>query len=84
MAKPDPTIALEADPSDPDDFDVSEDALEQALADRRERRKLRGPQKAPTKTPVSIRIDTDLVERLRATGPGWQGRVNEALRKAFG
>lgn len=42
----------------------------------------RGLQKAPVKQAVSIRLDADLVERLRATGAGWQGRVNEILRRA--
>ncbi len=40
----------------------------------------RGPQKAPRKIPVSIRLSTDVVEALRATGNGWQGRADEALR----
>jgi uncharacterized protein (DUF4415 family) len=31
---------------------------------------------------ISVRLDRDLVERLRATGPGWQARINETLRKA--
>lgn len=44
----------------------------------------RGPQKTPTKRLVSLRLDPEVVERFRATGPGWQGRVNEALRKAVG
>lgn len=39
----------------------------------------RGPIR--TKTPVSIRLDDDLLSRLRASGPGWQARVNDALRK---
>jgi len=38
----------------------------------------RGP--AKTKEAISIRLDIDLVERLRASGPGWQSRVNDALR----
>ena len=42
----------------------------------------RGPQKAPTKTQVTLRLDKDVVERFRATGAGWQSRINEALRKA--
>ena len=29
---------------------------------------------------VSIRLDPDLLDALRATGPGWQTRVNDALR----
>jgi uncharacterized protein (DUF4415 family) len=40
----------------------------------------RGPQKAPTKELISIRVDRDVVAAYRATGPGWQVRVNEALR----
>jgi len=31
---------------------------------------------------ISIRLDKDLLDKLRATGPGWQSRINEALRKA--
>jgi uncharacterized protein (DUF4415 family) len=42
----------------------------------------RGPQKAPTKQQVTLRLDHDVVERFRATGAGWQKRINEALRKA--
>src|SRR6185437_140819 len=40
----------------------------------------RGPQKAPTKELISLRMDRDLVAAYRATGPGWQTRVNEVLR----
>lgn len=40
----------------------------------------RGPQKAPTKRLVSLRLDPDIVERFRATGPGWQSRINDTLR----
>ena|ERR1700693_4308507 len=42
----------------------------------------RGPQKAPTKRLISLRLDADLVERFRSTGPGWQRLINEALRDA--
>ena len=34
------------------------------------------------KQAVSIRLDTDVLEKFRATGPGWQSRINEALRRA--
>ncbi|MBW7850890.1 MAG: BrnA antitoxin family protein [Rhodospirillales bacterium] len=44
----------------------------------------RGPQRAPTKQLVSLRLDPEVVEHFRATGPGWQRRMNEALRKAAG
>jgi uncharacterized protein (DUF4415 family) len=42
----------------------------------------RGPQKSPTKQQVTLRLDRDVVERFRATGEGWQSRINAALRKA--
>ena len=40
----------------------------------------RGPQKAPTKELISLRVDRDVVEAYRASGRGWQTRANEALR----
>lgn len=40
----------------------------------------RGPQKAPKMVPVSIRLSYDVVERLRASGSGWQRRADSALR----
>jgi len=40
----------------------------------------RGPQKAPPKVPISIRLSPDVAEGLRATGEGWQSRADEALR----
>jgi uncharacterized protein (DUF4415 family) len=33
---------------------------------------------------VSLRIDQDVLEYFRERGPGWQDRINEALRKAAG
>ncbi len=40
------------------------------------------PKKAVTKEAVNIRLDPDVLAHFRATGPGWQTRVNEALRRA--
>lgn len=42
----------------------------------------RGPQKAPTKTSVTLRLDPDVLAKFKATGRGWQSRMNEALRRA--
>jgi uncharacterized protein (DUF4415 family) len=33
---------------------------------------------------VSLRLDQDVLEHFRADGPGWQDRINQALRKAAG
>lgn len=40
----------------------------------------RGPQKAPTKQLISLRVDRDVADALRASGQGWQTRANGALR----
>lgn len=36
------------------------------------------------KRQVTLRLDGDLLDRLRATGPGWQSRINDILRRAVG
>jgi uncharacterized protein (DUF4415 family) len=36
------------------------------------------------KEQVSLRIDQDVLEYFQQGGPGWQDRINEALRKAAG
>ncbi|WP_147081261.1 BrnA antitoxin family protein [Methylobacterium haplocladii] len=33
---------------------------------------------------VTLRIDRDVLEHFQADGPGWQDRLNAALRKAAG
>ena len=43
-------------------------------------RQFRGPNKKPAKEQVAIRLDQELVSALRASGPGWQTRVNAALK----
>ena len=34
------------------------------------------------KQALKLRIDPDVVEYFRATGPGWQTRINDTLRRA--
>lgn len=38
------------------------------------------PRSDNPKRSIAIRLDSDVLERLRATGPGWQTRINEVLR----
>lgn len=45
-------------------------------------RKWRGPNKAPTKKLVSLRLSPEVIQHFKATGPGWQSRIDETLRKA--
>jgi uncharacterized protein (DUF4415 family) len=40
------------------------------------------PKSAAPKEPIAIRLDPDVLAHYRATGPGWQSRINAALRKA--
>lgn len=40
------------------------------------------PKKEHTKQHVSLRLDPDVISSFKAGGPGWQARINEALRKA--
>jgi uncharacterized protein (DUF4415 family) len=40
----------------------------------------RGPQKLPVKERISIRLSRDVADYFRATGDGWQTRIDEALR----
>jgi uncharacterized protein (DUF4415 family) len=46
-------------------------------------RPLRGrPPLAQPKVAVTMRLDADVLGALRASGPGWQTRVNELLKQA--
>ncbi len=42
---------------------------------------VRGPQKAPIKERITIRLSREVVEQFRASGEGWQTRVDAALRE---
>ena len=66
------------------DFRRARPALEvlpkEAVEAIRRYRGQRGPQRAPTKELISLRIDRDVVAAYRESGPGWQARANDALR----
>lgn len=42
------------------------------------------PPKSNPKRQVTLRLDPEVLERFRATGHGWQSRINAELRKALG
>jgi uncharacterized protein (DUF4415 family) len=46
-------------------------------------RRVRGKQRAPTKQLVSLRLDRSIVDAFKGEGPGWQTRINEALKRAI-
>ncbi len=59
---------------DPDNPPLTNDELQQF-------RRARGrPQGSGKKEQVTLRLDTDILEQFRATGNGWQTRINDALR----
>lgn len=41
----------------------------------------RPPSAKPLKVPTTIRFDADVLAALKASGKGWQTRVNEAMRE---
>ena len=42
------------------------------------------PRSANPKQQVTLRLDPDVLEKFRATGKGWQSRINAALREKLG
>ncbi|MEH3117101.1 MAG: BrnA antitoxin family protein [Methylorubrum populi] len=47
-------------------------------------RRSRGRPRADSpKQQVTLRLDADVIDAMRASGPGWQVRANEALRDRF-
>ena len=69
---------------DDDDFkgmrsmsDVLPADLQQAIRQRGQR----GPQRAPTKVKTTMRLSPEVVEHFKASGDGWQGRIDQALKE---
>lgn len=50
-------------------------AVRAALAEKRGR----GPAKKPVKLLLSVRFSPEVIEHFRATGSGWQSRMDDAL-----
>jgi uncharacterized protein (DUF4415 family) len=42
------------------------------------------PKAEVTKVSTTLRLDPEVLERFKSTGPGWQSRMNDALRRAAG
>lgn len=61
--------------SDPDNLPLTDAQLSQFKRLRGQR----GPQKTPIKYQVTLRLDPEVVNFYKATGRGWQSRINDAL-----
>lgn len=78
--------------SDPDNPELTEEELKELRPFREVfpdlaasiDRKLGRPKAENPKKAISLRLDAEVIERFKATGDGWQSRMNEALRKAVG
>jgi uncharacterized protein (DUF4415 family) len=76
--------------ADPDDSEATDAELAQAkpfaeafpeLCESIKRARGRPPVDKPRRQ-ISIRLDPDVIAKFKATGKGWQGRINEALKRA--
>ncbi|MFP5382292.1 MAG: BrnA antitoxin family protein [Gammaproteobacteria bacterium] len=80
--RPDPELLDDENPELTDEwfkrakrFTELPEALQAALSKR-----TRGPQKAPVKERITIRLSPEVVAPFRATGDGWQTRLDAALK----
>ena len=78
--------------SDPDAPEATDAQLAQArpfveafpaLAEKMRKNAGGRPRAARPKVPISIRLDPDVVSAFKATGPGWQSRMNDVLRASI-
>lgn len=60
--------------SDPDTYEL-------AKADLKQMRRVGRPKIESPKQALTVRYDTDIIEAFKAGGPGWQTRMNDALRE---
>lgn len=58
--------------------------LAAAFARAKARGRPAGSTKADAKVQIAIRVDPDVLAAFKAGGPGWQSRMNAALRAAMG
>lgn len=59
--------------ADPDTHEIGDEEL-------RQMRRRGRPPGSGTKMQVTLRLDIEVVEKLKATGAGWQTRANGVLR----
>lgn len=71
--------------NDPDDApELTAEFFKAADLYEGEKVKTRGrPKAATTKEPVKLRLDADVLAALRASGEGWQTRINDTLRASL-
>lgn len=60
--------------SDPDTYELSEKEFKQL-------KRVGRPKSDSPKVQVAVRYDADILAAFKAGGPGWQTRMNDALRE---
>jgi uncharacterized protein (DUF4415 family) len=88
MKKPDPERVDRENPEWTDAMFARAKPAVEVLPDlvaysEKRKRGQRGPQKKPRKATVSLRIDQEVLALYKASGRGWQSRMNDALRRAM-
>ena len=56
--------------ADPDTYELSDEEIAQLR-----------PKAEVRKVPTTIRFDADVLKAIKATGPGWQARINDIVRE---
>ena len=74
-------IAIPADPNDPEDFDVTEEALVQALVERKRRGGRPLGSTTSDRQQVTLRLPRAVIEHFKRDGPGWQTRAVAVLER---
>lgn len=78
-AAADVPVAHDTDtPYDPNASEAVDAFWDQAIVRRQGER---GPQKAPVKERVTLRLSAEVVDYFKAGGSGWQTRLDQALRE---
>jgi uncharacterized protein (DUF4415 family) len=76
---------MESNWVDPDDAPELDDEWFERAEIRHGDRIIRpGRPRGGAKERISLRVDKDVLAKFRASGPGWQTRMNAALREAVG
>jgi len=80
--KPDTAVVLDDNPDwTAADFAASRPAEDLPPEIRAQfKNRIGRPRSDNPKIPVKLRLDDDVVAALRATGPGWQTRINDMLK----
>lgn len=71
--------------NDPDDEEVSDENAKRPMSFKEALKRSRVREMSDAqREQISIMLDPDLIDHFKSSGEGWQGRLNDTLRKAVG